>query len=535
MKQRIRNLTLFIFGFLAVLTLTAAVFLLRSPQPFYFHNEHESAKAFVEQFRQTHVTGTELNLSQMYGGSGQFQILHPLLAKKALLVQLPSTTCSPGETSDHFSLPASRCDAPISDFEVMAVAKRHEFERILRHEVSPTEDFILNPPFLGESGNSYAYQLVWQDIAPANDVRWVHDHLSLFKPAELREILGKFQIHDPSFSIMARLSGAEIKALVEGAPVVITANSLLIKNESHLGFSPLSYWVYDLNDFKNQLKSTDYDLTADSAESFCLEKIGNACWTYNSKAAMSYVNRYSVGILISIAIFLFALIAMSLKYIFDKNREQQRQRISLQVLSHEFRTPVSSMLLLIEELRRNFPRIEEGDQDLVTKISSETYRLQRIIEMSKTYLQSTEEKRFQPVTIPSINTWIEDFAQDFDPRIQCELLPKDRDFSADPFWLRFVLANLVQNAFAHGKEPVRIRLSHKNHLQIEVEDQGSCEFESLSTMTEAFVKSQKSSGMGLGLNITKSIIQEWGGSLKFRPSPTSFTFTFDQRQKGPQA
>jgi len=25
---------------------------------------------------------------------------------------------------------------------------------------------------------------------------------------------------------------------------------------------------------------------------------------------------------------------------------------------------------------------------------------------------------------------------------------------ADPFWLKFILSSLVQNAFAHGQEPV---------------------------------------------------------------------------------
>ncbi|MCM2282496.1 MAG: ATP-binding protein, partial [Bdellovibrionaceae bacterium] len=87
----------------------------------------------------------------------------------------------------------------------------------------------------------------------------------------------------------------------------------------------------------------------------------------------------------------------------------------------------------------------------------------------------------------------------------------------------FVLNNLVQNAFAHGQAPVRIRLSESGEkIRITVEDQGSCEFDSIKTMSEAFVKSQKSQGMGLGLNIASTILAEWGSRLEFKPHPTSF-------------
>jgi C4-dicarboxylate-specific signal transduction histidine kinase len=106
------------------------------------------------------------------------------------------------------------------------------------------------------------------------------------------------------------------------------------------------------------------------------------------------------------------------------------------------------------------------------------------------------------------------------------LLANDRSIRADVFWLRFALANLVQNAFAHGCEPVRIRLSvHNDQVMIAVEDEGVCEFTSIKDMTKPFQKSSSSEGMGLGLNITETIVRDWGGTLSYNASPTSFTIT----------
>lgn len=110
------------------------------------------------------------------------------------------------------------------------------------------------------------------------------------------------------------------------------------------------------------------------------------------------------------------------------------------------------------------------------------------------------------------------------PKIQIETLATDRSLHADIFWLRFILSNLVQNAFNHGAEPVFIRLKHQSGtLRITVEDQGKCEFSSLKQMSEPFVKSARSHGMGLGLNIVKFIVAEWGNEFQFSKSPTSFT------------
>ena len=96
------------------------------------------------------------------------------------------------------------------------------------------------------------------------------------------------------------------------------------------------------------------------------------------------------------------------------------------------------------------------------RLSADVYRLQRIVEVSKNYLQTRNGRiHFNRVEIPSINELILDFAAELNSRIECRLLDSDQSIQADPFWLKFVLSNFVQNAFAHGAEPVQIWVRRK--------------------------------------------------------------------------
>ena len=428
------------------------------------------------------------------------------------------------------------CSAsPIEIVDSSAQAKRNTLDAYLNNGTKPSNDFITSPPFIDSSGFSYAYFLTKKGLFPYTDIAWIMEHLSFYKASELKEILTRYQLHSLQFDAIADFSEAEIKDLVQGTPLLLTKNYLLIKNQSRLGFSPLSYWVYDVRDLHSELKNGSYDLVTASTDAYCLERIGNACWTYNSKTALAYLFRYSLSVLILLAVGFLVFLGFYLKYIFEKNREQQKHRLSIQVLSHEFRTPVSSMLLLIEQLAKNPQRFSTEDQDLITRASTEIFRLQRIIEMSRNYLQAEDSRtRFTLTRISSINAWISDFMAEFDPSIRFNPLQNDQSIHADVFWLKFVLSNLVQNAVNHGQAPISVRLDNSTGaVKISVEDQGQCEFDSLKQMAEPFVKSQKSKGMGLGLNITKFIVDEWGSRLEFTKNPTAFTLSLNRaNQRG---
>ena len=54
----------------------------------------------------------------------------------------------------------------------------------------------------------------------------------------------------------------------------------------------------------------------------------------------------------------------------------------------------------------------------------------------------------------------------------------------------------------------------------------------IKEINREFVKGNKSSGTGLGLNIVKKVVKEMQGQMLFVSDPTSFTISFKNQKTG---
>ena len=114
--------------------------------------------------------------------------------------------------------------------------------------------------------------------------------------------------------------------------------------------------------------------------------------------------------------------------------------------------------------------------------------------------------------------------------VKVTLLKKDLSFYTDVFWLNLCIKNLVDNAIAHGKPPVRVTLENeKDSFKVIVEDCGICEFQNIKQMAQSFVKGKNSKGTGLGLSIVENVVNEMGGQLYFSSKPTMFTIQIPKK------
>jgi signal transduction histidine kinase len=108
---------------------------------------------------------------------------------------------------------------------------------------------------------------------------------------------------------------------------------------------------------------------------------------------------------------------------------------------------------------------------------------------------------------------------------------------SDPDRLFQVLANLAQNAVAHGRGPVSIRLhGAADHLELDVHNHGAPIPESLlPALFEPFVRGVGGSaaGLGLGLFITRKIVEGHGGTIDVRSTDIGGT-TFAIRLPRPR-
>ena len=107
----------------------------------------------------------------------------------------------------------------------------------------------------------------------------------------------------------------------------------------------------------------------------------------------------------------------------------------------------------------------------------------------------------------------------YSDRVQLQLDESSIQFLYDEDRIRRVLINLIQNAVQAdpGANPVKVKAEKlDNKVRISVSDQGcGIPEENLSKIFEPHFSSKKE-GMGLGLAITRLIIEEHEGTIQVR-------------------
>ena len=103
----------------------------------------------------------------------------------------------------------------------------------------------------------------------------------------------------------------------------------------------------------------------------------------------------------------------------------------------------------------------------------------------------------------------------------------------DPHAFERVVANLLTNAFRHGKPPVEVNAQPNNRVQFVISDRGPgvpAEFVPLlfKRFSQADGSRRRRQGAGLGLAIAKSFAKALGGDLRYEAAvPTGARFCFE--------
>ena len=110
------------------------------------------------------------------------------------------------------------------------------------------------------------------------------------------------------------------------------------------------------------------------------------------------------------------LIWILLHHLEKRIAEDEQRKLALQILGHELRTPIASLLLQVDGLTQKIDHFTDTDQDLIWGISINTQRLRRLVEMTQSYLLlGSKKKKFliRANIISSVNEYFEDLCHDF--------------------------------------------------------------------------------------------------------------------------
>lgn len=217
----------------------------------------------------------------------------------------------------------------------------------------------------------------------------------------------------------------------------------------------------------------------------------------------------------------------------ERIESEQRLRRFLADVSHELRTPVTSIRGYAELFRRGAAEHPDDLAKVMRRIEQEGERMGVLIDelLLLARLDQGLPLERETVDLARIVTDSVDAARAIDSsrRIDLELdAEKPISVCAAGLRLRQVIDNLLANVRAHTppKTAACVCVSSGNGLaEIEVADEGpGISPEEASRIFERFYHTQRSrsdgsAGAGLGLAISRSIIEAYGGSLTYSAPP----------------
>lgn len=216
------------------------------------------------------------------------------------------------------------------------------------------------------------------------------------------------------------------------------------------------------------------------------------------------------------------------KALFDAELANRAKDHFLAALSHELRTPLTPVLLaaMASESDANTPEPIRRDMAMIRRnVELEIHLIDDLLDLSRVIAGKLRLRTSQLNLNTAVQHAIEicrTYIQENGVRLTLDLTPDLASVTADPTRLQQVLWNLLKNAvkFApQGEVLVRTEMNGTKHARISVSDTGiGIESSALRRIFDAFEQGEaetarKFGGLGLGLAISKAIVELHGGAI----------------------
>ena len=242
-----------------------------------------------------------------------------------------------------------------------------------------------------------------------------------------------------------------------------------------------------------------------------------------------------IGGLLAIFAFMIAA-AFGLYRVTTREMELVRQQSDfVSAVSHEFRTPLTSMRHLTELLASNSVPTESRKAQYYQLLSRETERLHRMVESLLSlgrieagayawHLETVEPGELVPKVV-------EEFRQEVQAggrELLCEIEPGLPAITADREALSSALWNLIENAGKYSEPGTAIRIFAQRRGQsviFGVEDHGAgIAAAEQGRIFHVFTRGEEAKragirGVGVGLALVKRIVEAHGGSVRLNSKP----------------
>jgi signal transduction histidine kinase len=241
-------------------------------------------------------------------------------------------------------------------------------------------------------------------------------------------------------------------------------------------------------------------------------------------------------------VLIVALATATASYLGRQIRLTRLKNDLIATVSHELKTPLASMRVLVDTLREGRCAHARQPAEYLDLIARENERLSRLIDNFLTFSRMERNKRAFDFAVMDVRGAVDaavaavrDRFASPDARLDVELPDQPMPVRADRDALVTVLLNLLDNAWKYSddRKAVRVRaVAADGDVRIEISDNGvGLSRRAQRRIFDRFYQvdrtlSRKAGGCGLGLSIVKFIVDAHGGTVHVRSRPgEGSTFT----------
>ena len=334
------------------------------------------------------------------------------------------------------------------------------------------------------AGGSFADRYVAR--YPENSEQ-IHPFLSISNP-----------LH-PLFSKLENLTTQGREALLNGYRAWQQGDVLWLSGEQGWKAIPSEVW-------KPIAEQQEVALSAES----CSFRYSNLCLSESSND-----NLIMKTLIFTLLLTLFSGLG---RVLYLRTKQRKERQFVLQLLTHELRTPITSLGLTVEMFRNRYDDFPDETQGAVWRLISDYQRLSQLTENSKVYLSSDQSEPLLKQNA-SLEEWLDHVCEKHNISYQCEA--REVELNLPYYWLTICLDNLIKNAKQHGKGEVLVKVELGDKLKIEIQDEGH--FPSpiqrlISRVTPS--ETHKLDNMGIGLTIVDHLMKQANGRLIILRNPT---------------
>ncbi len=211
-------------------------------------------------------------------------------------------------------------------------------------------------------------------------------------------------------------------------------------------------------------------------------------------------------------------------------------------ICHELRNPLTPVLLITSSLEKRNDAPADMTEDIRViseQVKVESRLINDLLDLASLGKQKVVLKRHTLEIGALLNRMRDLFTRLFEEkkvRLIITQPPQSTCINADSFRIEQVMRNLLVNALKftpeNGQVEMRCRLTHDNHVAIDIQDSGiGISPEVMSRIFNAFEQGEQKitrryGGLGIGLAVARELIQLHGGTITAASQGTGFGATF---------